>query len=122
MDLSLASQFHFIRAELLLLIPFAIAFWFGAQHFSRSSEWADYIPQQMLAALRVERPVKSSWLRWAWLIIWILVCLAAAGPSWTKQSVPALQNQNATVILLDLSPSMLAEAVSYTHLTLPTKA
>ena len=111
------TQFHFIRAELLLLIPLAIAFWYGAQRFSRSSEWADYIPKHMLAVLRVQNETKSSWLRWAWLAIWVIICMAAAGPSWVKQSTPALQNQSATVILLDLSPSMLAQDLKPNRLT-----
>lgn len=111
------SQFHFLRPELLILIPLAVAFWLGVQRLSHSSEWLDHIPKEMLAALRVENTTKSSYLRWLWLTVWILVCAAAAGPSWTKQQVPTIQNQNATVILLDLSPSMLAKDLSPDRLT-----
>lgn len=112
-----ASFFHFIRPWWLLLLPAAIGLWFAIQKIASQSHWADYIPAEMLTALKVDGAAQSSFMRWAILTLWLLLIIAAAGPSWNKQAVPTMQNQQALAIILDLSPSMLAEDLSPNRLT-----
>jgi Ca-activated chloride channel family protein len=47
---------------------------------------------------------------------WLLFCLALAGPSWNQLPQPVHKEDAALVLLLDLSPSMLAEDVTPSRL------
>lgn len=111
------SQFHFIRPDWLFMLPVAVVLWLLFKRAARSSHWEDYIPKEMLAALQVNSVRQSAWWQWALLGMWLTLILAAAGPSWNKQPVPTVENQRAVVLLLDLSPSMLAEDVVPNRLT-----
>lgn len=111
------SFFHFIRPWWLVLLPVALGLWFAIRKMAAHSQWADYIPPEMLTALQVESSAQSTFMRWAILALWLLLIVAAAGPSWNKQAVPTMQNQKALAIVLDLSPSMLAEDLSPNRLT-----
>jgi len=111
------SQFHFIRPEFLFLVPLVLALWFLAKRAVSNSGWENYLPIETIRALRVNEQNKSVWLHWYFLIAALLLCLAAAGPTWVKQPVPTLQNQRALVVLLDLSPSMLAQDLKPDRLT-----
>jgi Ca-activated chloride channel family protein len=53
----------------------------------------------------------SRLLAWTLGIIITLAILAAAGPSWRKQSYPILESTSARVVALDLSRSMLVEDI-----------
>lgn len=116
--MSFFSHFHFLRPEYLWLIPAILLIWVLAQRFSRSSQWQDHLPIAVVQALQVTRSRSSKYMTWVCLIVWWVMSLAAAGPSWLKQAVPVVENQHATVIILDLSPSMLAKDLSPNRLTL----
>jgi Ca-activated chloride channel family protein len=85
---------------------------------STHSQWQDHLPRAVIEALRVRKSNSATFSQWAWLISWTLISLSAAGPSWLKQPVPVIQNQNATIIVLDLSQSMLANDLTPDRLTL----
>ncbi|RYZ82372.1 MAG: VWA domain-containing protein, partial [Moraxellaceae bacterium] len=50
-------------------------------------------------------------LLWALIFGWLVATVALAGPSWIKRPTPVEKNQNALVILLDLSISMYSEDI-----------
>ncbi|MBX2848640.1 MAG: VWA domain-containing protein, partial [Acidiferrobacterales bacterium] len=112
------SQFHFIRPLWLGLLPVMLLLWWYARGGANNGEWESYLPKPMLEALRVSAGKKSSYWQWWLLIAWVLLTLAAAGPSWIKQPVPVVENKKALVIAFDLSPSMLADDVTPNRLTL----
>lgn len=112
------SQFHFIRPWLLGLAPVSLIVWLVLKKMSTHSQWQDHLPKAVVEALQVSKSSSATLSQWAWLLAWTLISIAAAGPSWLKQSVPVVQNQNATVIVLDLSQSMLAKDLTPDRLTL----
>ena len=111
------SQFHFIRPEWLFALPVVVALWWFVRKASAHQQWQDYFPQAMLQALQVDGHQRSSIWHWWLLTSWLLLSLAMAGPTWIKQAVPLVKNQKALALLLDLSPSMLAEDLTPNRLT-----
>jgi len=107
------SQFHFVRPLWLIALPGVLALWLLARHKLSHGQWESYLPKEMIAALQVNSTQISN--RWQWWLLCSLfaLILAAAGPSWIKQPVPVVKNQNAL-----LSPSMLAEDITPNRLTL----
>jgi len=115
--ISSIEQFHFIRPEWLFALPVALIFWLLLKRKQGAHQWSSYIPKEMLMALQTSSAEQSTWWKWCLLLICIGTVCAAAGPSWDKQSVPTGQNQKALVLVLDLSPSMLAQDLSPDRLT-----
>jgi len=108
---------HFIRPIYLVLLPVTALLWLLLKQAAGNAQWERHIPKEMITVLRVDGSGQSKTLHRALILSWLLLVLAAAGPTWTKQAVPTLQNKNSTVVLLDLSPSMLAEDLNPNRLT-----
>jgi Ca-activated chloride channel family protein len=112
------SDFHFIRPLWLLAIIPAIALvilLIRQRHHSAS--WKKAIAPDLLDHLLEAGPEQQT--RWPWyslLVIWSLLSIAMAGPTWNKLPQPVHQQQDALVIVLDLSLSMFAEDVSPSRL------
>lgn len=111
------SELHFLRPLWLSAIPvLALAWWWGVRH-GPSSQWERYIPKHKLSYLLVgERRTPHGWQ--VLLLGWLLALIALAGPSWQRVPVPAQRNQQAIVIVLDLSPSMVATDLAPDRVTL----
>ena len=108
-NLEMLQQFHFIRPEWLWGLPLFVLLWLVLRNQPAGQQWSSHIPKEMLAALQIGTTKQSNAWKWSLLILWLGVIIAAAGPSWDKQDSPTVQNQKALVLLLDLSPSMLAQ-------------
>jgi len=105
------TQFHFLRPLWLLALPCAL--WFIAWHSQRSASagWGRHVAKDKLPHL-VMHPSHSSLRRRGWLALAATVaCIALAGPSWESIPNTLAGNRQATVILFDLSPSMLASDI-----------
>ena len=111
------SQFHFLRPEWLALLPIVVALWWFIRKASAHQQWREYFPQAMLDALQVDGAQRSNRWHWWLLISWLFLSFAMAGPTWIKQPTPVVKNQKAIVIVLDLSPSMLADDLTPNRLT-----
>lgn len=111
------SQFHFIRPQWLWGLVVLLALWLLLGALKKHTRWEAYFDRNKLEALKVSRGKFYSHSRWLLLAGWILATLAAAGPTWQQTSVPTVRDQSAMVIMLDLSPSMLAEDLSPNRLT-----
>ena len=111
------EQLHFIRPLWLLAIPALLLVWILMRHSLKSAEWDRYISKELLSALQLSQVQSSSAWRYWLMSCWLILCLAMAGPSWVKTPLPTIVNQQALVLVLDLSPSMLAEDVSPNRLT-----
>jgi Ca-activated chloride channel family protein len=101
---------HIMRPEWLWAVApallLALALW---QQRRRSGNWNNVISPALLPHLlgdsgEFRRRNLAPWL----LGLWILAALAASGPSWQKIPQPVLQKQDALVLVLDLSYSMVA--------------
>jgi len=111
------AQFHFIRPEWLLLAPIAILLWLWIARSAKTTDWAKHLPQKTLEVLAVGQSLNRNLVRQFLLVFSLLIIVAAAGPSWIKQKVAALENQRALVVLLDLSPSLLSTDVKPDRIT-----
>lgn len=119
MELSLAlEQFHWLRPLWLLgLLPaliMAVLLW---RQSLGARSWGGLIAPELLSYLLDGETGRSRrWMVWALFAAWIIACLALAGPSWEKRPMPVHKNQNALIIVLDLSPSMTAEDLTPSRL------
>ena len=111
------SQFHFIRPLWLLAIPLAVGLWFLIKQLYQNTHWESHINYKMLQAMRIGASSSSHSWRWLLLLFWIITSFASAGPTWQKQPIPIIQNQQAMVIVFDLSASMLAQDLKPDRLT-----
>ena len=105
------SEFHFLRPTwLLVILPAVILCWLLWRQKKLSTAWQQVIESRFLKYL-MEGKVSQTfrWQIWALLCAWVIAAIALAGPSWKKIPQPVHQSEAAVVILLDLSPSMMAE-------------
>ncbi|MGV8837543.1 vWA domain-containing protein [Cellvibrio sp.] len=114
----LISQFHFLRPLWLValapVVIIALLLWYQ-KHNARS--WQQMVAPELLQYLLDGQTTRiRPWQLIALLLAWIISCIALAGPSWEKRPVAVEQNQQALVLLLDLSPSMMSEDVKPSRL------
>ncbi len=115
---TMIEHFHFLRPLwLLAIIPAALLTLYFWRQKSSAANWRGAINENLLNHLIEAGSSKVS--RWPWLllfVIWLVSAIAIAGPSWTKLPQPVHQRQDALVIVLDLSLSMLAQDVKPSRL------
>ncbi|WP_250462473.1 VWA domain-containing protein [Microbulbifer litoralis] len=111
-------QFHFLRPHLLwLLIPAALLCWALARTTLNSGQLQKVIDPELLPHLVLRGGSKRPWLFGLIFALLASAIVALAGPAWRKLPTPVYSNQDALVILLDLSPSMMATDLSPDRLT-----
>ncbi|WP_323844047.1 VWA domain-containing protein [Microbulbifer magnicolonia] len=111
-------QFHFLRPHFLwLLIPAALLCWGLARTILNSGQLQKIVDAELLPYLLLRGGARRPWL---FSLIFALLAgtiVALAGPTWRKLPTPVFSSQDALVILLDLSPSMMATDLSPNRLT-----
>ncbi len=114
------SAFHFLRPLWLLALPPAWGFvlWMAYTGKTAAGPWNNVIAPHILPFLVTANGSTASKRLPLWAaIVWLLLCIAAAGPTWQQIPLPIHKQQQPLVILLDLSPSMLSEDVKPDRLT-----
>ncbi len=101
---------------LLALLPTAFLLWKIWQIKQKQGSWHQIIAPQFRPLLLGESSNSQSHFRHTLALsgltfIWLLAIIALAGPSTQTVEMPAQKNQQGTVIILDLSLSMLADDV-----------
>lgn len=103
------TAFHFLRPWWLLLIPvLALIIWWLKQQRHYHTGFEQWIDAQLLKHLRVGQNTHSPLPFYGLAIIWLAATLALAGPTWKQLPQPVHESESALVIILDLSPSMMA--------------
>ena len=108
------SQFHFLRPIWLLGLLPVLIFWvyYRWKQYSLGN-WKKLINPELITYLTHDNSLESrqheSLKTYFWSLAWLLACLALAGPAWEQTPQPIHKKESAMVILLDLSPSMLAQ-------------
>jgi Ca-activated chloride channel family protein len=104
------SQFHFLRPLwLLAMVPALGLALLLIRRGDREGNWARAVAPELLVHLLDGQDLKRSRHTVTLLLgAWCLAAIAAAGPSWQQLPRPVLQKQDALVIVMDLSYSMLA--------------
>lgn len=109
--LAALADFHFLRPLALVLLLAVPLFWLAWRHArSDAGAWRAAVDAQLLPHL-IER-VDGGHGRAGVLLataLWTLAVLALAGPAWERQPMPLYRNQAARVLVLELSPTMLAQ-------------
>ena len=112
MEITALSEFHFLRVEWLWLLPlWGLILWFLPKIQSSQIDWAQWIAPPLQRLFVVSSQIsqyRKKQLQVGFALIWILGTLALAGPAWERFPQPLLVRDQARVILLDLSYSMLA--------------
>ena len=97
----------FLRPWLLLLILIPIVFRLFRERVSASSDWHKVVDKRLLPYLLIPGTHATAAKRSIYkIILWILLCIAAAGPAWDKTPVPSRTEQPGTVIVMELSAAM----------------
>jgi len=100
------------------ILPVIASVWMLARRVSGSVAWRRVIEAPLLQALSNSQMKPSvHWPVWLAALIGVLAVIALAGPAWDKQTAPVVHNQRATVLVLDLSRSMLSTDVKPNRLT-----
>lgn len=112
------SQLQLLRPLwLLAIIPVSLLLWLLLRRNGQSANWHGAINDSLLRHLSDGNQAHAS--RWPVYGLWLGLCLAAialAGPTWEKLPQPVHQRQDALVVVLDLSLSMLAEDIKPSRL------
>ena len=111
------SELHLLRPLALLgLIPALIAVALAQWRKRSAGNWENIINPALLPYLmQGETSKKQRGMLWA-LLAWIITCLALAGPSWQQLPQPVHKKDAALILIMDLSPSMLAEDIKPSRL------
>ena len=111
------SQLHLLRPLALLgLIPALIAVALAQWRKRSAGNWEKIINPALLPYLmQGETSKKQRGMLWV-LLAWMIACLTLAGPSWQQLPQPVHKKDAALILIMDLSPSMLAEDVKPSRL------
>ncbi|WP_439888945.1 VWA domain-containing protein [Pseudomonas sp. MBLB4123] len=101
---------HWLRPYWLLLLPLlAWSLWQLWHREKRAGRWQLLLPAAFHAALLSSGQDRTSRLPWITLgLAWLLALLALLGPSWQRLEQSALKPADPLVVLLELTPAMLA--------------
>lgn len=106
-----AANLQFLRPEWFwALIPCTLVWLLLTRQKARRGQWSQHIDPELLEHL-IDGDIKGASKTYShWLLpILFIVCTALAGPSWNKAPAQIHKSESALVVLLDLSPSMLAQ-------------
>ena len=105
---------HWLRPYWLLLVPLlGMLLWQLWHREKRSGRWQLLLPAAFHAALLSGGKGRSSRLPWVVLgLAWLLAMLALLGPSWQRIEQQNLKPADPLVVLLELTPQMLASDAS----------
>lgn len=112
--------FHFLRPEwLLVLLPAAWLGWKLWQRRSEQSSWQEIINPSFKPILlgKSAENADKPWEVVGLMAIWFSAIIALSGPTWEQVKVPAEKSTEGTVILQDLSLSMLADDLKPNRIT-----
>ncbi|MFA0811956.1 VWA domain-containing protein [Microbulbifer epialgicus] len=116
--LDLLQSFHFLRPHWLwLLIPAALLCWGLGKTILNSAQLQKVIDAELLPHLLMRGGTRRPWLFVLIFALLAAMIFALAGPTWRKLPTPVYSNQDALVILMDLSPSMMATDLPPNRLT-----
>ncbi|CAI8381429.1 MAG: Uncharacterised protein [Porticoccaceae bacterium UBA1117] len=117
----LTNNFHFLRPWWFMgLLPVAAVVAFYSWRKRSAGSWENIINPELLPFLMQgsegKKVVSNTWLLAIVVGAWIICCLSLAGPTWQQLPQPVHKQDAALVVVLDLSPSMLAEDISPSRL------
>ena len=115
------AEFHFLRPLWLLgVIPALFCLVLIKKYVANAGNWEKVINPTLIPFLLKGNLTDSSsntrLMGLSLIAAWCLFCLSLAGPTWQKLPQAVHKEDSAMVLILDLSPSMLAEDLSPSRL------
>ncbi len=112
-------DFHFLRPQwFYALIPCALVLLFRFRKKTGLQQLENICDPRLLQHLILDRPGASSTLPLVVLVLsWLIAVIALAGPAWEKQPQPVFRLKTGRVIVLDMSPSMMATDIKPSRLS-----
>ena len=116
--MELLSDLHLMRPVWLWsLVPAALLSTFLLYLRAKGGSWSEIISPQLLPFLvGKQEESRGPSLLPILFIAWVIAAFAAAGPAWEKIPQPIHQKQDALILVLDLSYSMMAQDLSPSRL------
>ncbi|MCA1767111.1 MAG: VWA domain-containing protein, partial [Idiomarina sp.] len=112
------SELHLIRPWwLLALIPAALLYWRLLYSQKHQAGWHQWLPGHLSKVLVKSGAKPSIWPIHRFLLITVLATLALSGPTWERLPQPVYQLESGQVVIMDMSPSVLADDISPNRLT-----
>ena len=116
--MSALADFHLLRPWWLLalaLLPLATLVWRRVR--AQAGNWSAMVDAHLLPYL-LDATIERSKNGGAVLagVVWILACIAMAGPAWERESMPLYRNDAARVLAIELAPTMLASDIKPSRL------
>ncbi|WP_322407257.1 VWA domain-containing protein [Idiomarina sp. PL1-037] len=112
------SEFHLLRPWwLLALIPVALLYWRLLYSQKHQAGWHQWLPGHLSKVLVKSGSQPSLWPAHRFLLISVLATLALCGPTWERLPQPVYQLESGQVVIMDMSPSILADDISPNRLT-----
>lgn len=112
------ADFHFLRPWwLLALLPLALFYWRLLVMQKTQSGWHQWLPQHLAHVLVNSGGKQSSWSAHRLGLFWLISSTALAGPTWERLPQPVYQLETGQVVIMDMSPSLLAEDIEPNRLT-----
>lgn len=104
------ADFHFLRPYWLLALIPAVFFLSRLWRINgQGSAWHRVIDERLLPfLLDADKNVAQRTPLYLLAAAWTLAVIALAGPTWSKQTFPVQQRQDALVVIMDLSVGMFA--------------
>jgi Ca-activated chloride channel family protein len=105
---------HWLRPFWWLLLPLLLGLlWLLAQRKKRHGRWQELLPEAFHSTLLRANPRRASRLPWMALgLAWLLALLALLGPGWQRVEQNDLKPADPLVVLLELTPQLLASDAS----------
>lgn len=115
---ALLQAFHFLHpAWLLALLLLPLLIWWRWRQSDGAAQLGRVADAELLPLLLAPSPVTRRGSLWLVGLLWLLACVALAGPAWQRLPTPAAQGPDARVIVLSLADSMLATDLKPDRLT-----
>lgn len=112
------SEFHLLRPGwLLALLPVALLYWrllFSQKH---QAGWHQWLPEHLSRVLVNSAHRTSPWAIHRVMVMTLIGVAALSGPTWERLPQPVYQLESGQVVVMDMSPSVLAEDITPNRLT-----
>lgn len=108
--MDMIQHLQFLRPDWLIALPllWGMSVWLARRNNGEGG-WAQLIDAELLPSLKLESGGQRSGSPWPWLALaWTFAVLALSGPSWQQAPSIAYRGSSNWMLVLDLSPSMLA--------------
>lgn len=118
------ALFHFLRpAWLALFLPALVLIWFMVKRQDPLRPWRKIMAPRLLDHLLLTDKTKQARIHPTHVLAlcWLLGIFALAGPSWEKELSPFTEDQAALMIVLKVTPEMLAEDIQPSRLQRATQ-